>query len=88
MADLRQKVYAVPAAFRAVAQFFWLIGQSDDPYRFIYYVKQGDVEKAFETLDASDKQIHDMIGRMRDEAEIVAEEVPEFREAKRDELIE
>jgi hypothetical protein len=86
MADIARKVFAVPASFRAVGRFLWLIGQSDDPYRLIYYTKQGDVERAFETIDMPNEEIQAIIGEIRDDAETVAEEVPEIRDIDRDEL--
>lgn len=70
------RTLAVPATFRAVGRFLWLIGQSNDPYRLIYYTKEGDVERAFETLDVSDEDIHATISAIRNDAETVAEEIP------------
>ena len=86
MADLRHKLLAVPATFRAVGRFLWLIGHSNDPYRLIYYTKEGDVERAFETLDMSDEEIQATINAIRDDAGTVAEEVPEIQEVDREEL--
>lgn len=70
------RTLATPAAFRAVGRFLWLIGQSNDPYRLIYYTKEGDVERAFETLDMSNEEIHATINDIRDDAGTVAEEIP------------
>lgn len=88
MPGLKRKLLAVPTAFTALGRFFWLISHSDDLYRLIYYTKQGDVDQAFETLDLTDEEIHGAIRRMREDAQVVAEEVPEMREAEREDIID
>lgn len=64
----------------------WLIGQSDNPYAFVYYCREGDFERAFDTIDMSDEEIHEEITALREEAEEAALGIPGFRETSRDEL--
>lgn len=86
MRSLNGKLFAAPAAFTAIARFFWLIGQSNDPYRFIYYTKEGEIDRAFETLDMSDEEIQQEIQAIRNDAATVGEEVPEMREVDREDI--
>ena len=86
MAGVVRKLLAVPAAFTALGRFFWLISQSDDPYRLIYYTKQGDVDRAFETLDLTDEETHSTITSLREDAQVVADEVPEIQDKDREDL--
>lgn len=72
MPKLKRTLLASPKLVAAAGKLIWLIGQSNDPYRFIYYCKQGDIDRAFETLDMPDEEAHEIITEIRTDAEAAA----------------
>lgn len=86
MPPIKERLLASPGLLSAAGRMIWLIGQSDNPYAFFYYCKEGDIERAFDTIDMSNEEIHEEITALREEAEEAARGIPGFREASRDEL--
>lgn len=86
MTTLKDRLLASPRLIAAAGRMLWLVGQSDDPYAFIYYCKQGDIERAFDTINMPNEEIHEEIATIRHGAEEAARDISGFEDSTREEV--
>ena len=73
-----------PAAFQAVASLFRLVGASEDPVTFVRYALRGDIERAFDTIDRPNEELHREVTAMRELALDAGEGAPEPSDDERE----
>ena len=73
-----------PAAFQAVASLFRLVGASNDPVAFIRHARRGDIERAFDTIDRPNDELHREVAAMRELALDAGTDAPEPTDEERE----
>lgn len=85
MPTFKDQLTAVPQTLGLVGRFLSLLGQSDDPMEFLFACRAGEFERAFDTIDMPNEEIHEEVTQLREAATTVADENPELIETLHDE---
>lgn len=80
MPTFKEQLAVAPQTLGVAGRFLPLLGKSDNPIEFLFACREGEFDRAFDTIDQSDEAIHEEVTAIREAATEVTTDNPDLAE--------